>query len=175
MLGSAFKTGSDAFQVSGENHSSDDKEKERSAWTLSDLSGTHQSIDKDGRLGENSIHFRLSELGDLGWPIVEFRNDLPHPKLGGGLFCLLTMPYQIGNVSTRDQAANYLNGNVHTAPTSTPDLLGAWCAGRNDQELCYSAFLPNSLYGVRNLIPAVMLNLETWATIAHHDLMMDND
>ena len=133
----------------------------------------HRALDGNGHLSENIVNLLLPDLDDVGPPQIQLRNDMAHPRLGGGLFCLLTMPYRIGSVSMRDQAANYLNSNALDHPSDSPNLLGAWCAGRSNEELCFTCFLPNKLRGVRNLVQAVIHNMETWATIAHLDLTND--
>ena len=172
MMASAFATQSDAFKI-------DDAKNTRlevlpsSTWTQDDLAATHRALDGSGTLGKNIVSLQLPELDEIGAPKIQFRNDMAHPRLGGGLYCLLTMPYQIGSTAMRDQAAKYLNSNALDNPHHSPNLLGAWCAGHSDSELCFTCFLPNKLYGVRNVIKAVLLNMEAWATIAHLDLMND--
>jgi hypothetical protein len=172
MMASAFANQSDVFKVAGAEDMHLDVARS-SAWTQDDLAAVHRALDGNGHLSENIVNLLLPDLDDVGRPQIQLRNDMTHPRLGGGLFCLLTMPYRIGSVSMRDQAANYLNSNALDHPSDSPDLLGAWCAGRSNDELCLTCFLPNKLRGVRNLLQAVILNMESWATIAHLDLTND--
>ena len=172
MMASAFAAGNAPFwaDFAGEGRSDDALP---SAWSQDDLAAAQVDLDGDGYLEQNVLNVLLPELDDIGPPQIQLRTDVPHPKLGGGLFCLLTMPYQIGNSSMRDQAANYLNSNALENPCDSPNLLGAWCAGRTASELCYTCFLPSRLHNARNTIKAVLLSLSTWATFAHLDLTSD--
>jgi len=84
--------------------------------------------------------------------------DQPHPKLGGGLFCLLELPHRIVDVSRRDLVLNRLN-QMEMAAHDLPPHFGAWCRGHQGNNPAYVAFFPNVMHSIEG----IALNASIWA------------
>jgi len=85
---------------------------------------------------------------------VEIFTEVPDPKAGGGLLCIMTLPYSVDPRRTA-AAVDTLNKGQFYGYTDTM-LLGAWCPAPSSQStLAFRAFLPNALSGwvtVENLV-----------------------
>ena len=89
------------------------------------------------------------------WQIM---GEQPHPELGGGLFCLLQLPYEIADENKLHRVINELN-RMEMAPNDLPPHFGAWCQGNSGNNPAYVSFLPNALHGV----DGIALNVSIWA------------
>ena len=81
-----------------------------------------------------------------------------HPYLGGGLFCVLSMPHHVADSATLERVVKRLN-HLEMAPQDLPPHLGAWTQGRRGDNPAYCCFLPNMLH--TNLL--IAMNLSVWA------------
>ena len=139
-----------------------------SAWTAQDLNlvESHLSEVCACSTGDLRLTAQLSLRGRNGsamsgdhhtglWRIFA---DQPHPKLGGGLFCLLELPHRIADVSRRDLVLNRLN-QMEMAAHDLPPHFGAWCRGHQGNNPAYVAFFPN----VMHTVEGIALNASMWA------------
>jgi hypothetical protein len=126
-----------------------------SAWTAQDLNlvEAHLSEICVCSTGDLRLSAQLSLRGRNGsamfgdhhtalWRIFA---DQPHPKLGGGLFCLLELPHRIVDVSRRNLVLNRLNQMEMAAHDLAPHF-GAWCRGHQGNNPAYVAFFPNVMH-----------------------------
>jgi hypothetical protein len=79
--------------------------------------------------------------GDHRTALFQLVADQPHPELGGGLFCLLQMPHQLGDARRLNQVCLQLN-KMEMAAHDLPPHFGAWCPGRLGDNTAYASFLP---------------------------------
>jgi len=114
--------------------------------------------------------------GDKNTALWRLFADVPHPELGGGLFCLLEMPHQIEDEAKLDFLINQLN-LMEMNPNDLPPHYGAWCRGKTFNNPAYVTFLPNYLH-VKN---GIALNFSHWASfraqvadamLASHDITL---
>jgi hypothetical protein len=139
-----------------------------SAWTAQDLNLVEFQLSKifvcstgDLRLtaqlslrnGNGSAMF-----GDHHTALWRIFADQPHPRLGGGLFCLLELPHRIVDESRRDLVLNRLN-QMEMAADDQPPHFGAWCRGHLGDNPAYVAFFPN----VMHALDGIALNASIWA------------
>ena len=147
------------------------KEEERggaSDWTESDFEQVRAALSRlcvctTGGLGLTA-EFGLSEravsaaAGDQNTAMFQLMGDQPHPELGGGVFCLLQMPHQLRDEKRLQQMCLNLN-NMEMAADNLPPHFGAWCPGRQGNNLGYVSFFPNALHSVSG----VAVNAAIWA------------
>lgn len=85
---------------------------------------------------------------------LEIFTEVPDPEAGGGLLCIMTLPYSVDPRRTA-AAVDALNKGQFYGYTDTT-LSGAWCPAPSSQStLAFRAFLPNALSGwvtVENLV-----------------------
>ena len=84
--------------------------------------------------------------------------DQPHPVMGGGLFCILQLPFRFEE-SKLLTVINVLNGS-EMKPENLPPHFGAWTTGNADDNPAYVSFLPNILHSEAKNI---QLNMSIWA------------
>ena len=82
--------------------------------------------------------------------LFQLLSDQPHPELGGGLFCLLQMPHQIGDEGRLANICMQLN-TMEMAAMDLPPHFGAWCPSEAGANLAYVSFLPNPLLEVKGI------------------------
>ena len=90
--------------------------------------------------------------------LLRFRNDMPHPAAGNGLFFRLDMPISLEREQLVE-TANYLNV-VEMGGTDTPPFFGAWCSHLDNGILTYIGFWPNLLYR-----PGTVANIASWCSL----------
>ena len=96
--------------------------------------------------------------GDHETALWQIKGDQPHPELGGGLFCLLQLPYSIDDDDELHRVIASLNA-MEMAPSDLPPHFGAWCKSKNGNLIAYVSFLPNALHRVNG----IALNMSIWA------------
>jgi hypothetical protein len=96
--------------------------------------------------------------GDHKTALFQLMTDEPHPELGGGLFCLLQMPHQLGDEKRLQQVCMQLN-SMEMAGEDLPPHFGAWCTGKIGNNPAYVSFLPNALHSVSG----IAANEAVWA------------
>ncbi len=96
--------------------------------------------------------------GNSETALFQLMADQPHPEMGGGLFCLLQMPQQIGD-STRLQSICAQLNKLDMAAADLPPHFGAWCPGKLGGNPAYISFLPNPLHRVSG----IAVNTAFWA------------
>lgn len=84
--------------------------------------------------------------------------DQPHPELGGGLFCLLEMPHDLGEEKRVQNVCLQLN-SMEMAAHDLPPHFGAWCPGQRGNNPAYVSFLPNALHSASG----IAVNTAFWA------------
>lgn len=143
------------------------REKTRSKWTENDLEQVKMHISPmslsttGGR--QLTAEFGLSEgavSASAGDRTALFQEmvDQPHPEVGGGLLCLLQMPHQLKDESDLKRVCIQLN-KIEMAALDLPPHFGAWCEGRNGNNLAYISFLPNALHSASG----IAVNAAFWA------------
>lgn len=139
-----------------------------SMWTERDLAQVERYLSQlcvctTGGLGLTA-EFGLREgavsavAGDHRTALFQLVADQPHPELGGGLFCLLQMPHQLGDARRLNQVCLQLN-KMEMAAHDLPPHFGAWCPGRLGDNPAYASFLPNALHGASG----IAVNSAFWA------------
>jgi len=138
-----------------------------SDWTESDFAQVENSLSRfcvcsTGALGFTA-EFGLSEgaiSAAAGHRTALFRlkADQPHPELGGGLFCVLEIPYLFRNDQRLREVCEQLN-NMEMAAGDLPPHFGAWCEGSAGHNPAYISFFPNALHRVSG----IALNAAYWA------------
>ena len=96
--------------------------------------------------------------GNTETALFQLMADQPHPEMGGGLFCLLQMPQQIGDLARLQSICAQLN-KLEMAAADLPPHFGAWCPGKLGGNPAYISFLPNSLHRVSG----IAVNTAFWA------------
>jgi len=96
--------------------------------------------------------------GNTETALFQLMADQPHPEMGGGLFCLLQMPQQIGDSARLQSICAQLN-KLEMAAADLPPHFGAWCPGKLGGNPAYISFLPNSLHRVSG----IAVNTAFWA------------
>jgi hypothetical protein len=96
--------------------------------------------------------------GNTETALFQLMADQPHPEMGGGLFCLLQMPQQIGDKAQLQRICCELN-KLEMAAADLPPHFGAWCPGKLGGNPAYVSFLPNSMHRVSG----IAVNTAFWA------------
>jgi len=144
-----------------------------SAWTSDDMDLVQQYLSDlcvctAGGLGFTA-EFGLAEgmvtaaTGDHKTALFQLLADQPHPELGGGLFCLLQMPHQVGDQNRLRQVCSQLN-TMEMQAHDLPPHFGAWCEGRLDNNPAYVSFLPNAM----RMVNGIAVNAAFWAINRAH-------
>ena len=89
---------------------------------------------------------------------LQLQTDQPHPELGGGLFCLLQLPFGFRDSAEATRLANLLNVREQECRDLVPHF-GAWTTGADHTGLAYVSFLPNPMHD----IPGRALNYAIWS------------
>lgn len=113
-------------------------------------------------LSEGSVSAGAGHHDTALWQLFA---DQPHPEMGGGLFCLLQLPYNFPDEPSLHRALADLNRR-EMQPHDLPPHFGAWCAGRIGRNPAYVSFLPNALHSARGIAVNVSFwaaNRATWA------------
>ena len=84
--------------------------------------------------------------------------DQPHPVLGGGLFCILELPFSFEE-STLLTVINLLNKSEMNLDDLPPHF-GAWTIGNRKDNPAYVSFLPNIMHSEAKNI---QVNMSMWA------------
>ncbi len=84
--------------------------------------------------------------------------DQPHPVLGGGLFCILELPFSFEE-SILLTVINILNKSEMN-PKDLPPHFGAWTIGNRKDNPAYVSFLPNIMHSEAKNI---QINMSMWA------------
>jgi hypothetical protein len=100
--------------------------------------------------------------GDRNTALWQMSAEQPHPAIGGGLFCLLQLPYRFSD-DKLDRIINELN-KMEMQPHDLPPHFGAWCKGRLQDNPAYVSFLPNALHSVSG----IGVNFSGWAMARAH-------
>ena len=140
----------------------------RSDWTEADMEFVENKLSSmcfcnSGGLGFTA-EFALKPgetaaiIGDGNTALWQLRADAPHPEAGGGLFCLLQLPYVFEDQETVNKVAARLN-QMEMAPHDLPPHFGAWCPSKSGNLLAYCSFLPNVFHQVRG----IAVNMSIWA------------
>ena len=88
--------------------------------------------------------------------LLTFKNDMPHPALGNGLFVKLALPMHI-SLENIYRIANDLN-RVELESVDAVPFIGAWTVSPSSKTtLVYICFWPNFMYA-----PGLILNLAFW-------------
>lgn len=85
-------------------------------------------------------------------------NNVPNPVVGGGLLCRMQLPIQLKTEDETERLCRMLNRLESNAADKMPHF-GAWTKLPNLNVLCYTTYLPNSLYSVRG----IAVNFASWA------------
>lgn len=88
----------------------------------------------------------------------QMKTDQPHPEMGSGLFCLLTMPHEVEDTGRLDRILGELN-RLEMQGNDLPPHFGAWCRGRRETNPAYVSFLPNSMHEANG----IAVNMSIWA------------
>ena len=139
-----------------------------SEWTEADFDFIRSYLSKvsvctGGGLGLSAeFGLKTGEFAAIGGhrntALWEMSAEQPHPEMGGGLFCLLQLPYQFSDQTKLDRIINELN-IMEMAPHDLPPHFGAWCRGRSNNNPAYVSFLPNALHPVSG----IGVNFSYWA------------
>lgn len=86
---------------------------------------------------------------------LSFRADMPHLRLGLGLFFSLELP-TVFSKSGAAELANWLN-LLEWEELDAPPFLGAWCLQLCDTRLAFVGFWPNRLYR-----PDALFHITAW-------------
>lgn len=157
---------------------------ESSAWTEDDFLLTQSYLEKMCVCNSGGLGF-TAEFGNTSEnlsAIVGHQTSLwrmlasePHPVLGGGLFCLLELPFSFGETQI-PEIANLLNRS-EMLPNDLPPHFGAWTAGKRGDTVAYVSFLPNIFHQEAKNIQvnmsmwAIQRNQFAYATLASHGLI----
>ncbi len=161
-----------------------DRNNEDSAWTEDDFSLTQSYLERVCVCSSGGLGF-TAEFGNTSKDlsaIVGHQTSLwrmlasePHPALGGGLFCILELPFSFSE-NQIPEIANLLNIS-EMLPNDLPPHFGAWTAGKRGDTVAYISFLPNILHHEAKNIQvnmsmwAIQRNQFAYATLASHGLI----
>lgn len=84
--------------------------------------------------------------------------DQPHPEVGGGLFCMLSLPQRIDDKPRLLALVAELN-RLEMQPGDQPPHFGAWCIGSAGNNAAYVSFFLNAMHSIDGLA----LNAAVWA------------
>jgi hypothetical protein len=96
----------------------------------------------------------------------------PHPELGGGLFCLLKLPWFRDEASVV-RACVTLN-ELEMSVEDLPPHFGAWCKDKDHDCPAYVSFLPNFLHKASG----IAVNVAIWAMLRArwaHQVLASNE
>ena len=139
----------------------------KSKWTAKDLQAVEQMIENFSVCNANGLgltaEFGLEPGADSAMmghktALLQLSADQPHPEVGGGLFCLLSMPQRIDNKGRLQALAAELN-RLEMLPADQPPHFGAWCVGDSGTNVAYVSFLLNAMHE----IPGIATNVAIWA------------
>lgn len=140
----------------------------RSQWTPADLAQVKQWLDGISFCNADGLGL-TAEFGLAPGAVSagqghttalwQMRIDQPHPALGGGLFCVLTLPQTFDDPKQLQTALWVLNEMELVEGPGVPHF-GAWCASHNGKHPAYVSFLPNFLHAV----PGIAVNFAIWAS-----------
>jgi hypothetical protein len=144
---------------------------ESSAWTTDDFEAIRVTLAKlcfctswtDGFTAEFGLsNENLSVVrGDKKTALFKLIPNAPHPKLGGGLLCLLTMPQSFQDSDELCRCCIQLNQMEMSTEVSVPHF-GAWCPGFGQgTDLTYVSFIPNILHDCKG----IATNFAVWAQV----------
>lgn len=139
-----------------------------SAWTNADLEfmKSHLSRSCVCTTGGEALtaEFGIREgqvsvvAGDRYTALWQLATDQPHPELGDGLACILTMPHRIDSQEKLDRTLEQLNRyEMHNV--DFPPHFGAWCRAHSKNNPAYVSFLPNAFHDV----DGIALAMSAWA------------
>ena len=140
---------------------------EKSEWTDQDFELTKSYLDNIsvcnvGKLGltaEFDIHQDdVSAKAGHRTALWRMFADQPHPVLGGGLFCILELPFSFEE-SQLETVINTLNKS-EMIPADLPPHFGSWTAGTPGDNPAYVSFLPNIMHSTAKNI---QVNMSIWA------------
>ncbi len=139
-----------------------------SAWGSSDFSDVKDILSREyacsssehGLTAELGLHTpsEWAAAGRRATALLRMTNDEPHPELGAGLFCTLTLPHTLPSERHAQLACRRLN-LLEMEPVASPPHFGAWCPGSDNCSACYVSFFPNDLYA----IPGITSNIAFWS------------
>ena len=138
-----------------------------SSWTPADFEHVHSHLSRvcvctTGGAGLTA-EFPIRTGGVSAAPgrtqtaLWRMRADEPHPDIGPGLFCLLSMPHAFPDSDRLDQVLAELN-RLDMQPADHPPHFGAWCRGPHDTNPAYVSFLPDVLHSSAG----IALNISLW-------------
>ena len=140
----------------------------KSNWTAHHLKGVYGLLSQFCACSTDGLaltaEFGLSKgavsaaVGDHHTALFQMQADQPHPELGGGLFCLLNMPYDLADEQRHMEVCRKLNA-LEMSARGLPPHFGAWCAGGRGSNFAYVSFIPNALSSV----PGIEQNVAIWA------------
>ena len=141
--------------------------KEVSEWTDADFELTKSYLDKMCVCTTGGLGF-TAEFGveaDAVSSIVGHQTALwrmlasqPHPALGGGLFCILELPFGF----EKEKLLNVVNtlNKAEMLPHDLPPHFGSWTIGNRQNNPAYVSFLPNVMHKEAKNIH---VNMSIWA------------
>jgi hypothetical protein len=100
----------------------------------------------------------------------QMKADQPHPEMGAGLFCLLTMPHEVDDTGRLDRILGELN-RFEMQGNDLPPHFGAWCRGQRETNPAYFSFLPNSMHEVNGIAVNMSIRAMSRAQIADSMLL----
>lgn len=141
--------------------------KEASEWTNADFELTKNYLEKMCVCNTGGLGF-TAEFGiekDAVSAIVGHQTALwrmlatePHPALGGGLFCILELPFGYEKPKLL-HVVNTLN-KAEMLPRDLPPHFGSWTIGNRENNPAYVSFLPNVMHKEAKNI---QVNMSIWA------------
>ena len=141
--------------------------KEASAWTDEDFELTKSYLDNMCLCTTGGLGF-TAEFGveaDAVTAIMGHQTALwrmlatePHPALGGGLFCILELPFAFEKEKLMT-VVNTLN-KAEMLPHDLPPHFGSWTIGKRKNNPAYVSFLPNVM---QREAKNIQVNMSIWA------------
>ncbi len=141
--------------------------KKASEWTDEDFQLTKSYLDKICVCNTGGLGF-TAEFGiaadavsaNVGHKTALWRMlaNEPHPALGGGLFCILELPFRFEKEKLL-VVVNTLN-KAEMLPHDLPPHFGSWSIGSRQDNPAYVSFLPNVMHkDAKN----IQVNMSIWA------------
>lgn len=137
-----------------------------SSWTNRDLVSVAEHFAGRVKCGVDGLEFAATyqlarsestpNAGTQATAVFQMLANLPHPDLGGGLFCRLHMPHKVHDVPRLQHLCATLN-LMEMAAEDRPPHFGAWCGLEGG--LSYVSFLHNALHSVDGIAD----NMAVWA------------
>jgi hypothetical protein len=100
----------------------------------------------------------ISSVAGHKTALFQLAADEPNPEVGGGLFCLLSLPQRIEQKQKLIAVVAELN-HLEMTSVDQPPHFGAWCVGKAGNNLAYVSFLINAMHE----IPSIAINFAVWA------------